>query len=512
MREADRRAIEELGIPGFTLMEVAGRAVAEEAMFMLDEEDPGITICLCGKGNNGGDGFVAARVLHQAGIDVDVCLTSDPENLVGNAKAHFDLLEQIVAKEDGLRILRSDELDSLDSLSGGDLYIDALLGTGISNQIREPVAGVIDWLNQQTVPVLAVDLPSGLDADTGRVLGRAVRADVTVTMAAIKSGLLVGDGPDYAGAVLVAEIGIPHHILDEVSTDDGRIRLCQREYVTALLPSRARNAHKYATGPTIVIGGSENFTGAPVLAATAAARIGSGYVGVVCPDEIAPILSEKLTEIPVAPLRRNGANWNVEQMISDLGNRWVKAKSLLIGPGLGRDPVAKELVVEVLKQVSMPVVIDADGLFALIDEKEFVRTNAHGKWIFTPHSGEFELLCKNGGHSINESPIRAARAFATEWKVIVLLKGMPSVTAAPNGDVIINDTGNPAAATAGSGDVLSGMVAGLLAQGLSPLEAATAGIHIGGALADKYALEHSMSSMMAGDLLAMIPDFLTHPD
>lgn len=524
MRKADRRTIEEIGIPGFTLMEVAGRAVAEEAMFMLDEEYQGKTICLCGKGNNGGDGFVAARVLHQAGVEVDVCLITDPESLVGDAKAHFDLLNLIRVKEEGLRIFRLDEFETVDSLSGGDLYVDALLGTGISNAIREPFAGVIDWLNKQNVPVLAVDLPSGLDADNGRVLGTAVRADVTVSMAAIKSGLVIGDGPDYAGVVLVADIGIPHHILEEVSAENGPTHFCQEEYVQSLLPSRSRKAHKYATGPTIIVGGSNNFSGAPVLAATASARIGSSYVGVVCPEEIAPVLSEKLTEIPVTPLRPRGGTWNVDQMISDLGNRWVKAKSLLIGPGLGREPEVKELVLEVLRRANMPAVIDADGLFALIGEKEFVKSNSDGRWIFTPHSGEFGLLCENekraGDLATNraadpetdQSPIQMARAFAKEWNVVVLLKGMPSVTAAPDGEVIVNDTGNPAAATAGSGDVLSGIVAGLLAQGLLPMDAAAAGIHIGGALADKYAQDSSMNSMMAGDIIAMIPDFLTNLD
>lgn len=531
MRTADRRTIEELGIPGFTLMEVAGRAVAEEALFMLDEEVPGKTVCLCGKGNNGGDGFVAARVLHQAGIEVDVCLIADPKHLTGDARAHFDLLDQIRAKVEGLRILRFDEMETLDSLSGGDLYIDALLGTGISSAVREPFAGIIDWLNEQNAPVLAIDLPSGLDADTGRVLGKAVRADVTVSMAAIKSGLLVGEGPDYAGTVLVVDIGIPHHILEEVSAEQGPTRYSQPDFVRSLLPTRSRSDHKYATGPTVVIGGSKNFSGAPVLAATAAARIGSGYVGVVCPEEIASILSEKLTEIPVTALHLDGHAWNVDRMISDLGNRWVKAKSLLIGPGLGREPGTKKLVMEVLEKVSMPVVIDADGLFALIGEKEFVRSHSDGKWVFTPHSGEFSLLDENEQAASDPetdetsdpntnpspiqpmpSPIQLARRFAKEWNVIVLLKGMPSVTAAPNGEVIVNDTGNPAAATAGSGDVLSGIVAGLLAQGLSPMNAAAAGIHIGGALADKYTLDKSMNSLMAGDIIAMIPDFLTNLD
>lgn len=510
MREADRRTIESLGIPSFTLMELAGRAVADEAMLMVDENSPARIVCLCGKGNNGGDGFVAARVLQQYGMQIDVCLVSDPSDLTGDASSHFVLLTRIAEAEEGIQIKCIDNVEGVRGFAGPELYIDALLGTGLSSEVRKPLSGIVDWLNEQKTPVLAVDLPSGLHSDDGRVLGRAVRADITVTMGALKSGLLIGDGPDYSGAVVVADIGIPHHVLDEVFENGDSTRLCQEEYVHGLIPERPRDSHKYTTGPTLVFGGSADFIGALALSATAAARIGSGYVIAICPESISDLLAEKLTEIPVSSIGQSGAEWDFDGTLTQLGTRWEKARALLVGPGLGRDPETKALVMGVLDRATAPVVVDADGLFALIGEKDFVRENANAQWVFTPHAGEFARF--GGADNVTESamPVRAARAFAKEWNVVVLMKGMPSVTAAPDGRVIINNTGNPAAATAGSGDVLSGMVAGLIAQGLDSFQAAVAAVHIGGAIADHYASTRAVNSMMASDVLSMIPDYLSN--
>jgi len=504
MREADRRTIEELGISGFTLMELAGRAVADEAVVMHDASSRTRTVVLCGKGNNGGDGFVAARVLQQHGYPVDVYLFARPDALRGDALLHFQIMKRVSEEETGLDIHVVDSAAALPENQVFGLIVDALLGTGLSSDVRSPLDEVIRWINRRPVPVLSVDLPSGLASDDGRVLGTAVRADVTVTMGALKTGLLVNDGPDYSGSVVVADIGIPEFILTSVSDLSERTALCLPGVVYRHLPKRSRDAHKYASGPTLVVGGSADFPGAPVLAATASARIGSGYVVVICPSDVRDMLSEKLTEIPVGSISRRGSAWDFEEMETKLGIRWEKARSLLVGPGLGRAPEAGSLVREVLTRAAVPAVVDADALYLLKDESNFVRQHSDGRWIFTPHAGEFARMY--GGDA--SSPIRAARAFAREWNVVLLLKGMPSITAAPDGRVVVNDTGNPAVATAGTGDVLAGMTAGLLAQGLEPFDAAISAIHIGGAIADEYTTTRSAESMMAGDVLSMIPDFL----
>ncbi len=505
MREADRRTIELFGIPGFTLMESAGRRAAEVAYSMLETPRAGRVVCLCGKGNNGGDGFVIARVLQQAGVKVDVCLVGNPDDLTADSAANRMLAVQIAEHEQGFGLVLYRDRRTLSRLEGADLYVDALLGTGLSSNVREPVSEIISWLNSLDTRVLAVDVPSGLASDSGKTLGAVVRATRTVTMGAYKSGLLVGDGPDVCGPITVAEIGIPRFILDELARSEGSGRFCRPEYIRSLLPHRDRRSHKYASGPTVIFGGSPDFPGAPVLAANAASRIGSGYVVAVCPPEIGHLLSRKLTEVPViAWLTINGA-MDIEGTLARIGNRWTKARSVLIGPGLGRDEGAAGLVKGLLER-SERAVVDADGLFALIGEREFVRSRSSGQWVFTPHEGEFTKLYET--EDSGENRVRAAQQFSREWNVVLLLKGMPSLTAAPDGRTLINDTGNPAAATAGTGDVLAGMVAGLQAQGLDSFEAAAAAIHLGGAIADTYAASRAPESMIASDVLFLIPDVL----
>lgn len=507
MREADRRTITDLGIPGFTLMEVAGRAVADEALFLLEDDSPQRVVCLCGRGNNGGDGFVAARVLHQAGVDVEVFLFTSADELSGDAKKHYDILAQVAENESGIRVESWLDEASVVDVSGIDLIIDAILGTGLSSSVREPLASVISWVNGLAAPVLSVDLPSGLSADTGSRLGVCINADVTVTLGALKTGLVIGDGPDFTGAIIIADIGIPYYILEDVAGADFEVRFCQHDAVESILPVRARSDHKYASGPALVVGGSDRYTGAPVLAATAAARMGSGYVGVATPEAISQLVAEKLTEIPVTPMRGESPEASVSNMISDLGNRWDKSKALLVGPGMGREPETKELILNILERSKTPVVIDADGLVALVGEKKFVQSRSNGTWVFTPHAGEFAQLNGSEGTPTLEELV----AFSSEWNVILLMKGMPSLTISPTGEVVINNTGNPAAATAGSGDVLSGMIAGLIAQGLAPFDAAVGAIHLAGAVADRYATDFSPNSMMAGDVLNLLPTYLSDP-
>ncbi len=512
MRRADRTAIDTFGLSGFTLMETAGRCCAGVAERMVSTGSSRHAVILVGKGNNGGDGLVISRVLHEGGWKVSVILCTDPSEIRGDARAHFDLLSRLAPESNRLDIrLLSKYTDASEAIpsSSIDLYIDALLGTGLKSDVRDPILSVVQRVNELPGRVLSVDIPSGVDANTGEIHGLAIRADTTVTMAALKPGLLLGAGPDCVGVIHIAEIGIPNRILEAISSTGSQVRRSETKAVDQIFPVRIRTANKYTSGPTVVVAGSSRFTGAAVLASTAAARIGSGYVTVVAPPATESLLKEKLTEIPVIPWSLDNGRPDADTTIELLGKQWSKAKSILIGPGLGRGPDIDEFVSRLVTRTTSPVVVDADGLYALGKSSDLVSAHAAGRWVFTPHQGEFDMLYDND-HVPDpkwECPIiERVKALASRWNVVVLLKGTPSVTAAPDGRVVINDTGNSAAATAGTGDVLAGMVAGLIAQGLDAFDAAVSGIHLAGRLTDKYTEQQAAQSMMASDLLPMIPE------
>ena len=510
MREADRITKDEIGISGFTLMESAGREIAEVAQEMIElglearstQTLEAEVICLCGKGNNGGDGFVAARYLSANGHRVRVVLMAEQEAYSGDALEHLLVLSRL-SKSQSVTIENFTQLG--DGLAP-DLIVDALLGTGLNSPVTGAHQDVMHWMNGQSAPILSVDVPSGLSADTGMVMGVAARAHVTVSLAALKTGLLINAGPEYVGALHVVDIGIPPIALKRAALDSPHFLSSDVSVASQLPAGPSRSDHKYASGPTLVVGGSSSFSGAPVLASLAAARVGSKYVVCIGPEEIRTILAEKLTEIPVEAWEAGANEAQLDALIERLDTRWSKAKALLIGPGLGRSPSIKNLVMHVLARFNGPVVIDADALFALQDERDWVKQHSKGQWVFTPHAGEFGRLLGHTMHTVAEEDLlESARALAAEWNVVLLLKGQPSITALPSGEIVFNSTGNPAAGTAGAGDVLAGMVAGFLAQGLMPAWSAICGIHLAGTAADLYVEEHASGSLMAGDILNLIP-------
>jgi ADP-dependent NAD(P)H-hydrate dehydratase / NAD(P)H-hydrate epimerase len=532
MRRADQITIEQIGIPGFTLMESAGREAAEVAQEMIEvicgsESDADLgwsgrdwtekdtlaipapsahIVCLCGKGNNGGDGLVMARYLSGYGHQVTVLLFAQKAEYSGDAALNLGILEKVAEKQ-SISITTFSDISSLSALPPSDLVIDALVGTGLNSTIRQPLSDVISWVNAQTAPVLSVDIPSGLSSDSGKVLGAAVHAHVTVTLASLKPGLLIEDGPDYVGALHVVDIGIPPFVIDSNCQGADEIRVSNVSFVRSCLPEKTRKDHKYSHGPTLVVAGSATFPGAPVLASLAAAKVGSGYVVCMGPANIRTLLEEKLTEITVESWETSSDSAALQDLIDRLDSRWKKAKSMLVGPGLGRDKNVTQLVKFMLTSFPGPSVVDADALYALRNEQEWVRANSFGRWIFTPHDGEYARL--QGSEAKNpdmrQDRIEAARVLAKEWNVIVLLKGQPSIVANPTGQVVINPTGNPSVGTAGSGDVLSGIIAGLLAQGVAPFQSAICGIHIAGTTADLFVEEHASGTLMAGDIVQLLP-------
>lgn len=503
MREADAFAIENLRMGSLTLMETAGRACAATAVEMLRASGGVHATVLCGKGNNGGDGYVVARQLILHGFAVRVVSTAGRDELSPDARQQFRLLEEL-AREVAPDVLALEEYAvGTWNASASDLWIDALLGTGLSEDLREPYLTIVKRISDADVPVLAVDIPTGIEADTGRALGAAVKADVTVTMGAVKAGMLFGDGPEHCGRIEVAEIGIPRSALADKASASMTTDLA----VARWLPQRAPDAHKYTAGMVLVIGGSEGMTGAPVLTARAAARSGAGYVMVACPESVQPTLATKLTTVtsvglPVAP----DGGIDAERAIARLRQPLERATAVALGPGLGRSESTIDFVDRLLRDLDKPVVIDADALYALSQRTELLERSAKPSWILTPHRGEFARLVH--GDSVSTNPIEEAREYASRWKCTLLLKGMPSVVASAEGRTFVGGAGSNALATAGTGDVLTGLSASLSAQGLAPHLSAAAALHLGGAASDAYVARSGAASMIATDLIRILPRLL----
>ena len=504
MRAADQFTIEEYGIPSFTLMESAGRGCVDRIQAAFGPLDASSVVVLCGKGNNGGDGLVVARCLLAAGARVHVALTSEPDELRDDPARNLQLLTQLQAEvEEGrLTIAVVDTLDALTETTrrlAPRLYVDALLGTGLTSALREPIHSLVDWLNERSAPTLAIDVPTGLHSDTGAVLGTAVDADRTVTMAAPKVGLLMGEGPSHAGTVEVVDIGIPGFVLDRVAREPGCVRQTTDAAVQTWWPNRASDAYKYSVGTAMVVGGSTRFAGAPTLASEAAVRSGAGYVRCACPESVQPTLAASLPTVPTLPLPAtdDGLSPDAVERITE-----ERADALLVGPGLGRGPDTERFVQRLVEARDAPLVIDADGLNALAASKEDWTAHADDSWILTPHAGEFGRLA---GEVDLTNRVRVVQEHAQKWGVVLLLKGHPSVVAGPEGRTYVGSTGTPALATAGTGDVLAGQCVGLLAQGVPPLEAVAIALHLGGAAAQRYAATRDPRTMAASDLLEELP-------
>ena len=509
MRAADRYTIEEYGLPSFTLMEVAGRGCAKRIRDAYGPLDGEAVVVLCGKGNNGGDGLVVARHLLADGAQVHVVLTSAPGGLSGDAAQNLSLLRQHDGDE-AAGTLTIEVLDDLDALMETidalhpRLYVDALLGTGLTSDVREPMASLVERINERGAPTVAVDVPTGLHSDTGAVLGVAVQADRTVTMAAPKVGLLVGEGPMRAGTIEVVDIGIPPFVLDRVAEQPGCVRQTTDAAVRAWWPARRHDAYKYSVGTALVVGGAPQYTGAPVMASKAAVRSGAGYVSCACPETVQSTLAGVLTTIPTHPLPTGEDDGILTDAAFDaLADPLEKADALLVGPGLGRAPKTAQFVRRLVRETETPLVVDADGLNALAGHMDELADQVDVPWILTPHAGEFRRLA---GEEVDLTDrVRVAQRYAERWDAVCLFKGAPSIVAGPEGRALVSGITTPALATAGTGDVLAGQCAGLLAQGVPPVEAAVVALHVGGAAAERYGATHDSRSMAATDLLDMIP-------
>jgi hydroxyethylthiazole kinase-like uncharacterized protein yjeF len=503
MKELDRRTIAEAKVPGATLMERAGSGVVE-AMGRAAGPLAGKTVTiLCGKGNNGGDGFVVARLLRKQRAAVRVLLLAGPGDLSGDAKTMY---RRFLSAAGAKSVSAAPSADTIrTSLAQSDLIVDALLGTGLSASVSAPYRTAIEAINEASVPVVAVDLPSGIHADTGAVMGAAVRADMTVTFGLPKLGLYTGAGLDHAGRIEVVDIGIPRAFVESITS---RSALLTQETVRRLIPDRRVSSHKGTYGHAGIIAGSVGKTGAAAMAARAALRVGAGLVTVATPAGVNDTLEAKLLEAMTAPMpetkARTLARAGLEEVLSFINARTAVA----IGPGLTTHPETVELIHALLPRLEKPSVLDADALNALAGRTSLLDACKIPP-ILTPHPGEMARLAEGTStRSINDDRIGTAVTFARARNVMLVLKGARTVVAHPDGRAAICPTGNPGMATAGTGDVLTGMIVGLLAQGLSPWDAACAGTYLHGLAGDLAATERGLAGLIAGDVIERIPDAL----
>jgi len=499
MRAVDREAIENQGIPGPELMENAGRGTAEGILEnLIENPDETTAIIFCGKGNNGGDGFVIGRYLHQVGVNVVIFYIGNPEDMSPDAHLNYDR-----AGELGLDMFEIKAIEDLPEELDCDIIVDAIFGTGFEGAPRGLTKDLIEYINWQDAHIVAVDVPSGLNADNGQYEGAVVAADYTFTMALPKYGLYLSPGRELSGTVETVPIGVPDEIIEKF---DFKNELITPEVVFESMPERAPDAHKGDFGKLFILAGSTGLTGAAAMAGESAARSGAGLVKVGCPKTVQPVLAIKLTEVMTAPLpdvAKKGAL--ALRGLGEIRKYIGEHDALVIGPGIGRHRETFELVRRLLDKLDRPAIIDADGLNALAGHTEIIR-ESKAPLVLTPHPGEFKNLTGRAVPDNFEEKADLVREIAAEYNCVMVLKGSPTLVADPNGICYFNQTGNCGMASGGSGDVLSGLIGSFLAQGLEPLEAALCGVFLHGLAGDLAAEELTERALIAGDIIDYLSD------
>ena len=506
MRDLDRRTIEEYGTPGEMLMERAGYGVAEIVRRLADSTgfvNPHIQL-FAGRGNNGGDAFVTARFLKEWDCQVEVWLAASVQDLKGDALKHFSKMSNAGVSHRELPT-KDDWDEALDCMPGGEVLVDGVLGIGVSGPARDPAAGAIQYINSRARDgfVVSIDIPSGLDANTGEPLGETVRADVTATMGLPKCGMVGLEARDFVGSLEVVDIGIPWEFVEETDCDTE----LELNYVTdlkSLFPRRDRNSHKGNFGHVLLIGGAVGYAGAISMAARAAVRSGVGLVTSLVPENIRDIVAGQSLETMVYAARETPDGSLSAELWPDWRNRLDIYDAILIGPGMTRNNDTLLLVREFLRESTKPIVVDADAIAVLAHQPDWL-TKANCPVIITPHPGELAMLFGPHVSEVQENREGMALAAAKYTNATVVLKGAGTIIAQTEHPCIVNLTGNPGMATGGMGDVLGGLIVGLVAQGLTPYDASRAGVYIHGRAGDQVAMRASQAGLSATDLIDEIP-------
>jgi hydroxyethylthiazole kinase-like uncharacterized protein yjeF len=498
MRAIDQAAVE-LGLPSLLLMENAGAAVAEVVREVIASlgGSPSIVV-VAGKGNNGGDGLVAARHLYNRGHDVSVCLLGAGEELRGDAAINL-----AAAQGYGVEVVERCDPDQLaEALAGADIVVDALFGTGLRGEVRGPARQAIETINAAEALVIAVDLPSGVEADTGAVWGVAVEAHLTVALGLPKVGNVVYPGAGYGGELRIADISLPPSRLTDPAL---QTNLITPELAAACLPSRRPDMHKGEAGRVLIIAGARGYTGAAALAAHGALRAGAGLVYLATPTSLNPILEVKCTEAITLPMPETQAGSLAPTAAAQLVELASSCDAVALGPGLSRHPETARLVAELVARLDRPLVVDADGLNCLADTDPTLLAARSAPTVLTPHPGELARLLKVSVPDISADRLGMARRAAHSFGAVTVLKGAGTIVARADGEAWINPVATDALASGGTGDVLTGVLAAFLAGSASPEEAAIAAVYYHARAGELAARRRGATrGVLASDLLAML--------
>ncbi len=507
MKEVDRQTTARDGIPSLTLMENAGRSVAEFIQRKCPNIETRRIVILCGKGNNGGDGFVVARYLQQMGAKPTVFLAAAPDELSGDAAANRSAWRNANGQ---LNIVRSvDDWKSQSSnLAQADVIVDALLGTGVRGPVEGLLAQITEDVNRRRAAqiVFAVDIPSGLPADTGAILGPIIRADFTVTFTAPKVGVLRGQAGDYVGELVVRDIGSQSDLIEEIGK--GTLRWSEPREFAEFAATRKPAGNKGDYGHALIVAGALGKSGAAVLASWSALRVGAGLVTAAIPEPVLPMVASATPEIMTVPLlATETGSISMRGLENQFFASTLKGKrSLGIGPGLSTHPETQQFVRQVASNREVPIILDADGLNAFVGRSQELK-NSDGMLAITPHPGEMARLLSSTAKDVQKNRMNLALNAAADWNAHVILKGQQTIIASPDGTAFVNSTGNPGMATGGTGDVLTGMLAGLTAQyGAASWPRLLAfGVYLHGLAGDIAYADFVEAPLMASDLIRAIP-------
>eukprot|EP00362_Geleiidae_sp_MMETSP1317_P002312 CAMPEP_0201282542 /NCGR_PEP_ID=MMETSP1317-20130820/5913_1 /ASSEMBLY_ACC=CAM_ASM_000770 /TAXON_ID=187299 /ORGANISM="Undescribed Undescribed, Strain Undescribed" /LENGTH=519 /DNA_ID=CAMNT_0047595515 /DNA_START=1783 /DNA_END=3342 /DNA_ORIENTATION=+ len=500
MQQMDSITIKEFGIPGRVLMENAGRDAAKILVKnFVDILYKKIGV-VAGSGNNGGDGFVIARYLATKGYEVTVYLLAKPEKVKGEAKENLNLLYLLEVP-----VVNIPDHDSFikhkDSMTGYDIWVDAILGTGLKSDVRDYLKQIIKFINGLNKSVLAVDIPSGLNSETGQVQGACIRADYTATFGAAKIGQKLFPGADLSGKVEVIDIGIPPYIVEKVAPLQ---YLITPDYVKSEFLPRKPDAHKGNSGHLLVIAGSCGKTGAVILAAMSAMRIGAGLVTMAVPESINSVIEAAAIEAMTWPISESKLGILGASAFDSIEELFKGKKCIAIGPGIGIDSETVKLVCKILSKSTIPIVMDADALNCISQNTQILKT-CNANVVLTPHPGEMARLIAKDTSYVQKDRVGCARDFAKEFNVHLVLKGAGTVIATPDGRVFVNCSGNCGMASGGMGDVLTGMISGLITQGYSLETAVNIGVYLHGAAADSLSESVGKFGFIASDVVDAIP-------
>ena len=500
MREMDRLTIQKYGGPSLTLMERAGQAVTQASLQNFARNAKQGVLIVAGKGNNGGDGFVVARLLKKKRIPCEVALLARKDELSPDAARNLRAYLKLKGK---VTEISADQLELLgERMSQKGLIVDAILGTGLKSEVRGLFGDAITMINTSGVPVVAVDIPSGLHTDNGTPLGVAVQAEMTVALGFAKVGAVIYPGLNYVGDLVVADIGIAEAAVAEVAP---KTELFDRETIRWLVPRRAPDTHKGTYGHLLVVAGARGKTGAAILACRAAMRTGAGLVTLAAPRSLNNIFATSLIEVMTEPLGDNAAE-ELEPLGDDDWRHLLERKdALLFGPGIGVTPATQNSLRWLLRNLDLPWVIDADGLNNLALEIGRLR-HAKTAPVLTPHPGEMARLIGKSTADVNADRVEIARAFAVEHRCHLVLKGARTVIATAEGNVFINPTGNPGMASGGMGDVLAGILSALLGQGFTTASAMKLGVYLHGFVGDRVAAARGEVGLIASDIIDGLPE------